>query len=123
MVIVISGIGMAMLIPIVFTDSFFWLVACIAISTLAYAAFSTMLLNLPADIYPTGSVATVSGMGGNGAGLGTITATYLIGWVSDRYSFEPILIAASLIPLLAVVASLTLVRNNRATQQGIVNPI
>jgi ACS family hexuronate transporter-like MFS transporter len=123
LVIVISGIGMTLLMPIVFTDSFFWLVACIAISTLAYAAFSTMVLNLPADIYPTGSVASVSGMGGTGAGLGTIIAAYLTGWVSDRYSFEPILIAASLIPLLAVVAALALVRNNRATREGIVNPI
>jgi MFS transporter, ACS family, hexuronate transporter len=123
LVIVISGIGMTLLMPIVFTDSIFWLVACIAISTLAYAAFSTMVLNLPADIYPTGSVASVSGMGGTGAGLGTIIATYLTGWVSDRYSFEPILIAASLIPLLAMVATLALVRNNRATREGVVNPI
>jgi len=99
------------------------MVACFAISTLAYAAFSTMVLNLPADIYPTGSVASVSGMGGTGAGLGTITATYLIGQISDRYSFEPILIAASLIPLLALLAVVTLVRNNEATRRGIVNQI
>src|SRR5215475_2177776 len=122
-VIVVCGLGMTLLIPIVFTASYFWLVACFAISTLAYAALSTMVLNLPADIYPTGSVASVSGMSGTGAGIGTITATYLTGLVSDRYSFEPILIAASLVPLLAVVASLTLVRNNRATREGIVNPI
>ncbi len=122
-VIVVCGLGMTLLIPTVFTASYFWLVACFAISTLAYAALSTMVLNLPADIYPTGSVASVSGMSGTGAGIGTITATYLTGWVSDRYSFEPILIAASLIPLLAVVAALALVRNNRATQEGIVNPI
>ena len=62
-------------------------------------------------------------MGGTGAGLGTIIATYLTGWVSDRYSFEPILIAASLIPLVAMIAVLALVRNNRATREGIVNPI
>ena len=123
LVIVVCGLGMTLLIPTVYTASYFWLVACFAISTLAYAALSTMVLNLPADIYPTGSVASVSGMSGTGAGIGTITATYLTGWVSDRYSFEPILIAASLIPLLAVVAALTLVRNNRATQEGVVNPI
>ena len=123
MVIVVCGLGMTLLIPTVFTSSYFWIVVCFAISTLAYAALSTMVLNLPADIYPTGSVASVSGMSGTGAGIGTITATYLIGWVSDRYSFEPILIAASLIPLLAVVAALTLVRNNRATREGVVNPI
>jgi MFS transporter, ACS family, aldohexuronate transporter len=123
LVIVVCGLGMTLLIPTVFTASYFWLVACFAISTLAYAALSTMVLNLPADIYPTGSVASVSGLSGTGAGIGTITATYLTGVVADRYSFEPILIAASLIPLLAVVAAMTLVRNNRATETGIVNPI
>ena len=114
---------MTLLIPTVFTDSYTWLVACFAISTLAYAAFSTMVLNLPADIYPTGSVASVSGMSGTGAGIGTILATYVTGVVADRYSFEPILIAASLIPLAATVAVVTLVRNNRATDEGIVNRI
>lgn len=122
-VVVISGLGMTLLIPTVFTNSYFWLVACFAISTLAYAALSTMVLNLPADIYPTGSVASVSGLSGTGAGIGTITAIYLTGVVSDRYSFEPILIAASLIPLLAVVAVVALVRNNRATEAGVVNPL
>jgi len=123
LVIVVCGLGMTLLIPTVYTASYFWLIACFAISTLAYAALSTMVLNLPADIYPTGSVASVSGMSGTGAGIGTITATYLTGVVADRYSFEPILIAASLIPLLAVVAALALVRNSRATQEGVVNPI
>ena len=122
-VVVICGFGMALLIPTAFTTSYFWLVACFAISTLAYAALSTMVLNLPADIYPTGSVASVSGLSGTGAGIGTIAATLLTGVVSDRYSFEPILIAASLIPLLAVLAVVALVRNNHATENGIVNPI
>ena len=123
LVVVISGLGMTLLIPTVFTDSYTWLVGCFAMSTLAYAAFSTMVLNLPADIYPTGSVASVSGMSGTGAGIGTILATYATGVVADRYSFEPILIAASLIPLGATLAVVTLVRNNRATEEGIVNRI
>lgn len=123
LVVVISGIGMTLLIPTVYTKSYFWLVACFAIATLAYAAFSTMLLNLPADLYPTGSVASVSGMGGTGAGLGTIAATLATGLVADRYSFEPILMAASVIPVIAMVAVLVLVRNNADTDNGIVNRI
>jgi ACS family hexuronate transporter-like MFS transporter len=123
LVVVFSGFGMTLLIPTVFTDSYTWLVACFAMSTLAYAAFSTMVLNLPADIYPTGSVASVSGLSGTGAGIGTILATYATGVVSDRYSFEPILIAASLIPLAATLAVVVLVRNTRATDEGIVNRI
>ena len=123
LVVIVSGLGMTLLIPTVFTDSFGWLVACFAASTLAYAAFSTMVLNLPADIYPTRSVASVSGMSGTGAGIGTILATYATGVVADRYSFEPILVVASLVPLAATLAVVTLVRNNRATAVGVVNPI
>ena len=120
---VFGGLGMTLLIPTVWTTSFATLITCFAISTFAYAAFSTIILNLPADLYPSGSVASVSGLGGTGAGIGTIAAIYLTGWVSDRYSFEPILIGASIIPLLGMLAVLVLVRNNRATQQGVVKPI
>jgi ACS family hexuronate transporter-like MFS transporter len=109
-VCVLCGIGMATLAGAAFTDSFAVMVGCFALSTLAYAGFSTIVLALPGDLYPTGSVASVSGMSGTGAGIGTIAATYLTGVVSDRYSFEPILITASLVPLLATVAVVTLIR-------------
>jgi ACS family hexuronate transporter-like MFS transporter len=78
-----------------------------------------MVLVLPSDLFPSRSVATVSGMAGTGAGLGTILSTYLIGYVSDHYSFEPILIAASLIPLVAMVLVLTLIRNSRNSGPGL----
>ena len=120
---VFGTVGMLLLIPTVWTTSFVTLVACFAVSTFAYAAFSTVILNLPADLFPSGSVASVSGLGGTGAGIGTIAAIYLTGWVSDRWSFEPILFGASLIPILALLAMLLLVRNTRATEQGLVKPI
>jgi MFS transporter, ACS family, hexuronate transporter len=120
---VFGGVGMMLLIPTVFTESFLVLVMCFAISTFSYAAFSTVILNLPADIYPTGSVASVSGLGGTGAGIGTIAAIYVTGWVSDRYSFAPILIGASVLPLFAMAAMLLLVRNTEETRQGVLNPI
>jgi predicted MFS family arabinose efflux permease len=62
-------------------------------------------------------------MSGTGAGIGTILATYATGIVADRYSFEPILVAASLIPIAATVAVLVLVRNTPATDAGVVNRI
>jgi ACS family hexuronate transporter-like MFS transporter len=115
-VIVVCALGMTLIAAAAFATSLWWLTACFAISTLSYAALSTMVLNLPADVYPSHSVASVSGMSGTGAGIGTIAATYLTGIVADRYSFEPILIAASLVPLAAAVAVLLLVRNTRATR-------
>lgn len=122
-VVIVCGFGMALLMATVFVSSFGGLVACFAVSTLSYAALSTMILNLPADVYPTGSVASVSGMSGTGAGIGTIAATYLIGKVADESSFEPVLIVASLVPLLATVAVVTLVRNNSATEAGLLKRI
>jgi MFS transporter, ACS family, hexuronate transporter len=120
---VFGGIGMMFLIPTVFTNSFVLLIACFAVATFAYAAFSTVILNLPADIFPSGSVASVSGLGGTAAGAGTIAAIYLTGWVSDRYSFTPILLVASVVPLLGMAAMLMLVRNTRESREGVVNEI
>ena len=108
-VVIFGGIGMALLIPTIFTSNLFALAGLFAISTFAYASFSTMALVLPSDLYRSESVATVSGMSGTGAGLGTIISTYLIGYVSDRYSFEPILIAASMVPLVGMVLVLLLI--------------
>jgi ACS family hexuronate transporter-like MFS transporter len=123
LIAVIGTAGMMCLIPTVWTDSFVVIVSCFAVATFAYAAFSTIILNLPADLFPSGSVASVSGMGGTGAGLGTIGAIFLTGWVTDRYSFAPILLGASLLPLVALAAVLLLVRNTPATRAGIVHEI
>jgi len=121
-VIVVCALGMTLIAAVAFVSSLWWITVCLAISTLCYAALSTMVLNLPADIYPTHSVASVSGMSGTGAGIGTIVATYLTGVVADHYSFAPILIVASLVPLVAAGATLALVRNTRATR-GMLNQI
>jgi len=122
-VVAVGGIGMSGLALSVLITDLFTLTAVFAVATCAYAAASTVILNLPADVYWTRSVATVSGMGGAAAGVVTIAATYLTGVISDRYSFEPILIAASIVPLFAVVAVLVLVRNNDATRTGLVRSI
>jgi ACS family hexuronate transporter-like MFS transporter len=119
----VGAIGMMLLVPTIWIQSFAPIIACFAVATFSYAAFSTAILNLPADIFPTASVASVSGMGGTGAGLGTIGAIYLTGWVADRYSFAPILVGASVVPLVALCAMLLLVRNTSATRAGVVREI
>lgn len=112
-VVIFGGLGMTLLIPTVFTSSLLALAGLFAVSTFAYASFSTMALVLPPDLYRSESVATVSGMSGTGAGIGTIISTYLIGYVSDHYSFVPILITASLIPLFGMFLVLFLVRDKQ----------
>lgn len=110
-VIIFGGIGMTLLIPTLFTSHLFAIAGLFAVSTFAYAAYSTMAIVLATDLYADEAVATVSGMSGTGAGIGTIASTLLIGWIADHYSFAPIMIAASLIPLAGVFLVLRLVRN------------
>jgi MFS transporter, ACS family, aldohexuronate transporter len=122
-VIVGGGIGVLALIPAAFMSSFLPLVACFAVATFSYAALSTNAIALPADLYASRSVATVAGMAGTGAGLGTIGSTYLIGVVADRFSFTPILVVSSVVPLLAALLVVVLVRNTKDSGRGLVKVI
>ncbi len=122
-VIVGGALGVLALVPAAFLSGFAVLVACFAVATFSYAALSTMALSLPADLYQSRAVATVSGLGGTGAGLGTIGSTYLIGLIADHFSFRPILVTASLVPLLAAGLVVLLVRNTARSGQGVLKVI
>jgi len=110
LVFVVGGIGMTLLAVTVFTQSFPLIITLFAIATFCYAANSTMVLTLPADLYESRAVATVSGLSGTGAGIGTICSTFLVGYVADHWSFEPVLVAASIIPVMAIAVFLLLLR-------------
>jgi MFS transporter, ACS family, hexuronate transporter len=122
-VVVFGAMGMLMLIPIVFVSNLFAIAGLLAISTFAYAAFSTIALVLPSDIYKSNSVASVSGLSGTAAGILTIISTFLIGSFSDKYSFQPILIVASIIPFIGGILVLLLVRNTKESGRGVLRKI
>jgi ACS family hexuronate transporter-like MFS transporter len=116
-VVLLGGVGMTLLVPAIAVTNFALLIALFAISTFSYAAWSTMGLTFPADLYPNRTVATVSGMSGAAAGIGTIASTLIIGKVTDRYSFEPVLIGASLLPVIATVLVFVLIRPARLSSE------
>ena len=116
LVVLLGGIGMTLLIPAIAVSNFAILIALFAVSTFSYAAWSTMGLTFPADLYPNRTVATVSGMSGAAAGVGTILSTLAIGKITDRYSFEPVLIGASLLPVIATVLVFVLIRPHAMTK-------
>jgi MFS transporter, ACS family, hexuronate transporter len=109
-VILIFGPSMLLLILAVYVKSYVLLILLFAWATFAYAAASTMFLALPADVFHTRAVASVSGLSGSAAGVGTLITTYLIGRISDKFSFEPIIIVASIIPCIATLVFVTMVR-------------
>ncbi|MDR3678217.1 MAG: MFS transporter [Acidobacteriota bacterium] len=121
MVLLIFGPSMLILIPAAFTSHYFTLVLVFGLATFAYAACSTMFLSLPSDVFHPAAVASVSGLGGTGAGIGTLISTYLIGRISDRFSFQPIVIAGSIIPCLATAVFVLMVRARKTPDpEGIV---
>ncbi len=127
--IVFGGLGMTMLIPTIFTTNLYLIALLFAVTTFTYAGFTTMANVLPSDLYNSESVASVSGLSGTGAGIGTIVAFKLIGYFSDTrqatgtHSFDPIVIIAGLVPFAGMILVLLLVRNTQATNQGLVRQI
>jgi MFS transporter, ACS family, hexuronate transporter len=127
--IIYGGLGMTLLIPTIFTTNLYVLAFLFAAVTFTYAGFTTMANVLPSDLFASESVASVAGISGTGAGVGTIIAFKLIGHFSDArqatgtHSFDPIVIAAGLLPLIGMILVLLLVRNNDATNRGLVRRI
>lgn len=128
-VVVAGGCGMLLLVPTVFTQNLWLITVLFALATFSYACFSTIANVLPSDLYNSNAVATVSGLSGTASGIGTILAMKAVGHFSDArvlkggHAFDPIVIASAIIPLVGMVLVLLLVRNSRATEQGLVRPV
>jgi len=128
-IVIFGGTGVMALIPTIFTNRLSLIALLFGFATFSYSAFSTMANVLPSDLFASESVASVSGLGGSGAGLGTIVAFKLIGHFSDArhadatHSFDPIILVAALVPFVGMILVLLLVRNTDATEQGLVRRI
>ncbi len=127
--VVFGGVGVLLLIPTIFVVKLWAITALFALATFSYASFSTIANVLPADLFTSESVASVSGLSGTGAGIGTIIAFKLIGTFTDArqaaatHSFDPIVVVAGMVPFIAMILVLLLVRNTRATDEGLVRRI
>jgi MFS transporter, ACS family, hexuronate transporter len=127
--IIYGGIGMTLLIPTIFTTNVYMIAFLFAVVTFTYAGFTTMANVLPSDLFASESVASVAGISGTGAGIGAIIAFALIGHFSDArqamgtHSFDPIVIVAGLVPFVGMILVLLLLRNTKATEQGLVRRI
>jgi len=127
--VVFGGIGVMLLIPTTGTVNLVLITVLFALATFCYAAFSTIANVLPSDLFHADSVASVSGMSGMGAGIGTIVSSALVGYFSDAnqamatHSFDKIIFVAGLVPFVGMLLVLLLVRNTHATRQGLVRPI
>jgi len=127
--VIFGGFGVTLLIPTILTVNLWAITVLFALATFCYAAFSTIANVLPSDLFYEDAVASVSGMSGTGAGIGTIVAFKLIGYFSDAnqslgtHTFDKIIIVAGLVPFIGMLLVLSLVRNTHATEKKLVRRI
>lgn len=122
-IVIPGGLGVLFLIPAAYSTSLSGISLYFGLATFSYAAFSTIANTLPADLFDTSCVASVSGLTGAAAGLGTILSTYAVGYFADHQGFQPIVTAASVVPVISMLLVLLLVRNTRHSGKGTIQHI
>lgn len=121
-VLLVFGPAMLGLIPAAFTSNYLLIITLFGLASFSYAACATIFLAFPGDVFRSNAVASVSGLSGAGAGLATLLSTYLIGTVTDRFSFQPVIITASIVPCIATAVLVSLVRApKRQDPRGLLN--
>ncbi len=99
-------------IPAVLASTSFSCLAFICVALFGYAAWSTMGLTFPSDLFPPEVVATVTGLSGLAAGLMGLVFTKAVGVLVDHFSYLPAFVLAATAPLLATVSVVFLIRNS-----------
>jgi MFS transporter, ACS family, hexuronate transporter len=128
-IVVFGAIGMTLLIPTIFTANLRALTLLFALATFCYGSYTTIANVLPSDLFFADSVASVSGLSGTAAAIGTIIVFELAGHLSDSrlatgtHLFDPLMILSGLIPFIGMILVLLLVRNTGATRQGLVRKV
>ncbi len=110
-VMITSACMMSGAVFVVQTDSLAVVIGLISLATFAHQSWSTNMLTLPADLFPSNVVASVSGLSGTGAAFGGLLFTLLTGYVVDTVSYAPVFALAALLhPIAAVVLVLVVGR-------------
>lgn len=76
---------------------------CIAYVSIAMAGYTAALANMlpmPADVFPSDSVASVYGIASMGSGLGGMIFMLITGWMVQRYSYNLAFLLFALLPFL-----------------------
>ena len=79
--------------------------ALIGVVLFGFQVWINNVQTLPSDFFPDKAVASVAGLGGTGAGIGSMIFILTTGWVVDHFSYVPILVTAG---FLAPVGTLVL---------------
>jgi ACS family hexuronate transporter-like MFS transporter len=104
LVCVVSCLPVMAGIPAAMVHNTAWAIALICLALWGYAAWATMGLTFPSDLFDQRVVATVTGLSGFGAGMAGTAVTLAVGYIVDRYSYAPAFVFVTLLPLAATAA-------------------
>lgn len=88
-----------------FTPDAMVALALIGVVLFGFQIWINNVQTLPSDFFPARAVGSVAGLGGTGAGIGSMIFIFTTGWVVDHFSYVPILVTAG---ILAPVGTLVL---------------
>jgi ACS family hexuronate transporter-like MFS transporter len=71
--------------------------ALIGVVLFGFQVWINNVQTLPSDFFSDKAVASVAGLGGTGAGIGSMIFIFSTGWVVDHFSYVPVLVFAGLL--------------------------
>ncbi|WP_394850365.1 MFS transporter [Pendulispora brunnea] len=101
-------------------ESPFTALALIGLVLFGFQFWINNVQTLPSDWFPSDTVASVAGLGGTGAGIGSMIFLLLTGWVVDHAGYTPILTAAGVLAPAGTLVLFALFPN--ATLDGLPRP-
>jgi ACS family hexuronate transporter-like MFS transporter len=102
-VIVFAALLMPAGIAAAFTPNSMIALALVGVVLFGFQAWINNVQTLPSDFFPAKAVGSVAGLGGTGAGIGSMIFIFTTGWVVDNFSYTPILVTAGLLAPLGTI--------------------
>lgn len=121
-VCIVCCIPMLAGIPAVLAGSPYSCLELICVALFGYAAWSTMGLTLPSDLFPSEVVGSITGLTGLAAGLSGTLFTLAVGALVDHFSYFPAFLTAALAPLVATLSIVFLIGNQPRTDANMPQP-
>jgi ACS family hexuronate transporter-like MFS transporter len=102
-VILVAALLMPAGIVAAFVDNPMTALVLIGVVLFGFQVWINNVQTLPSDFFSDRAVASVAGLGGTGAGIGSMIFIFTTGWVVDHFSYVPILVAAGILAPLGTV--------------------
>jgi MFS transporter, ACS family, aldohexuronate transporter len=101
--VTIFAVLMAASIPAVLSPSASVSIALVSLAMFGYTGVTANMLAFPADVFPSGVVASIWGIASMGSGFGGMVFALITGWLVDHLSYQPVFFVFGIIPVFALL--------------------